>query len=70
MCGKKQASPAENTASKVAGKGSLGLTLALNSICIFFLQACVILGSQSALFILSVPLWFIFIASHDIMLIL
>ena len=67
---KKQATPAENKTSNMAENGSLELMQVLNNVCICFLQACVILRNRSVLFILSVPLWFNFIASHGITLIL
>lgn len=70
MCWKKQATPAESKASNVAEKENFELVLVFNSVCICFLQACVILRNRSVLFILRVPLWFIFIASHGIMLVL
>lgn len=69
-CWKKQASAAENKESNVAEKGSLELVLILSNVCTCFLQACVILRNQRVLFILSIPLWFIFIGSHGVMLIL
>lgn len=64
MCWKKEATPLENKESNVAEKGSIKLVVVLNNICICFLQTCVILRNGSVLFILSIPFWFIFIASH------